>query len=386
MARPKKEKTSVKDTVDSLRNAITPVDIRDMKKDGHDITALDEFEDIEPIGSGSLLLDLCLYGGLGRGKMIEYFGPSGAGKTHYLMYAELAAQARGETVLHIDAEDAFVPQRARHLGITPTNFFVVRERIIEKLLPLIERMIVEKGVTFIGIDSLDALLSNKMFKESVGDMLEKHNIGTKAKNLGMFLKALNELIASSASRNNQPVTVVMTNQIRHDPGIMMGDNTISSGGEAPRFYSFQRIKFRAGKRIEIGVNANKKEIGRILHFTVEKNRLGPPREHADVNFLYDHGMNRYDELLTVCKLVGLIIQDGSSYTISTTGEKLRGSANVLELLEKEPDLFASLRDEAINRVREKARGEGSSEEDLVSDDTNGTEEDDNSLIEDELSA
>jgi recombination protein RecA len=357
MAKEKKGKLSADEAISSLRNALTPINIKDLQKEGHDITALDQFEDVEPLSSGSLLLDFCLYGGIGKGKIIEYFGPSGSGKTHYLMYAEIAAQARGEIVFHIDAEDAFVPQRARQLGIKQENFIISRERIVEKLLPLIEKMIVEKGVTFIGIDSLDALLSQKMWGDSVGTMLEKHNIGTKAKTLGNFIKALNELVASSASKMGRPVTVIMTNQIRHDPGIMMGDNTISSGGEAPRFYSFQRVKFRAGKKIEIGVNANKKEIGRILHFTIEKNRLGPPKEHQEVNFLYERGMNRYDELLTVAKLTGLIDQTGSRYTVLSTGESFHGAANVLTALESDPSLFNDLRNQAMALVQGKSKSE-----------------------------
>jgi recombination protein RecA len=157
---------------------------------------------------------------------------------------------------------------------------------------------------------------------------------------------------------------------------MMGDNTVSSGGEAPKFYSFQRVKFRAGKKIEVGTNTNKKEIGRIVHFTIEKNRLGPPKEHAEVNFLYARGMSRYDELLTVSKLCGLIDQSGSRYTVISTGETFHGAANFLVALEENEQLFNDLRKEAMVVVRKKALGEQYEETTAGEDDESSTDEDD----------
>ena len=74
--------------------------------------------DIEPIPSGSLLLDDALgIGGYPKGRIIEIFGPESSGKTTLALHAVAEVQKKGGRAAFIDAENAIDPVYAKNLGV-----------------------------------------------------------------------------------------------------------------------------------------------------------------------------------------------------------------------------------------------------------------------------
>ncbi|WP_301206763.1 ATPase domain-containing protein, partial [uncultured Allobaculum sp.] len=74
--------------------------------------------DVEPIPSGSLLLDQALgIGGYPKGRIIEIYGPESSGKTTLALHAIAEVQKKGGRAAFIDAENAIDPVYAKHLGV-----------------------------------------------------------------------------------------------------------------------------------------------------------------------------------------------------------------------------------------------------------------------------
>ena len=74
--------------------------------------------DVEPIHSGSLLLDQALgIGGYPKGRIIEIYGPESSGKTTLALHAIAEVQKQGGRAAFIDAENAIDPVYARNLGV-----------------------------------------------------------------------------------------------------------------------------------------------------------------------------------------------------------------------------------------------------------------------------
>uniref|UniRef100_UPI00267033A9 ATPase domain-containing protein n=1 Tax=Faecalibaculum rodentium TaxID=1702221 RepID=UPI00267033A9 len=74
--------------------------------------------DVEPIPSGSLLLDQALgIGGYPKGRVVEIYGPESSGKTTLALHAIAEVQKKGGRCAFIDAENAIDPIYARNLGV-----------------------------------------------------------------------------------------------------------------------------------------------------------------------------------------------------------------------------------------------------------------------------
>ena len=77
-------------------------------------------EKVPVISTGSVALDDALSsGGLPKGRLIQYYGPTGSGKTLMAMIAMMEAQKQDPTALQmfIDAEQTFDPNWAETLGV-----------------------------------------------------------------------------------------------------------------------------------------------------------------------------------------------------------------------------------------------------------------------------
>jgi DNA repair protein RadA len=67
-------------------------------------------------GSGSGALDRLLEGGYREGRVVEFFGRSGSGKTQIAMQAALSAARAGVRVLYVDSEGTFRPERVEGMA------------------------------------------------------------------------------------------------------------------------------------------------------------------------------------------------------------------------------------------------------------------------------
>ncbi len=69
-----------------------------------------------PISSGSEAIDFLLDGGYRAGEIVEVFGESKTGKTQLAMQAALSCAARGFSVLFVDTEGTFRPERLESMA------------------------------------------------------------------------------------------------------------------------------------------------------------------------------------------------------------------------------------------------------------------------------
>ncbi len=91
--------------------------------------------DVEPIPSGSLLLDQALgIGGYPKGRVVEIYGPESSGKTTLALHAIAEVQKKGGRCAFIDAENAIDPIYARNLGVNIDELILSQiEKQVRKL-------------------------------------------------------------------------------------------------------------------------------------------------------------------------------------------------------------------------------------------------------------
>jgi len=121
----------------------------------------------------------------------------------------------------------------------------------------------------------------------------------------------------------------------------------TSGGNALKYYASQRLVLSK-------TPAKKDNQGNILnqpiHVKVIKNKLAPPYKETDLEIVFGKGLSTENEVLDLAIEHGVVDKSGAWYSFEN--ERLgQGSVNVIQNLTEHPELFASVYQALINKLR-----------------------------------
>ena len=306
---------------------------------------------IEAIPTGSLGLDIALgIGGLPKGRVVEIYGPESSGKTTLTLQVIAEAQKLGGTAAFIDAEHALDPQYAGRLGVNIDDLLVSQPDTGEQALEITDMLVRSASVDVIVIDSVAALTPKA---EIEGDMGDSH-MGLQAR---LMSQALRKLTANIQKANT---LVIFINQIRMKIGVMFGNPETTTGGNALKFYSSVRLDIR-----RIGAIKKGDEIcGNQTRVKVVKNKVAPPFKQTEFDILYNEGISRESELITLGVEHEIVDKSGAWY--SYNGDRIgQGKDNVREYLKEHKDIAADIEE----RIRT-AIGFGEQEADIIQEEPN----------------
>jgi len=214
---------------------------------GEDV--LKKREQVIRISTGSKNFDELLGGGFESAAIMECFGEFGSGKTQigHVLAVNCQKQYPGSTVVYIDTENTFRPERIEQLangvGLDPKevlkNIRIARAYnsdhqmlLAEKVEDLMKKQ--DLDVKLVIIDSLTAHFR----AEYIGR-------GTLAERQQKLNRHMREL-AKIAHINN--ICVYVTNQVMSKPDTFFGDPTQAIGGHIVGHASTFRIYLRKGKK------------------------------------------------------------------------------------------------------------------------------------------
>lgn len=283
---------------------------------------------IEAIPTGSLGLDIALgIGGLPKGRVVEIYGPESSGKTTLTLQVIAEAQKMGGTAAFIDAEHALDPQYAGRLGVDVEDLLVSQPDTGEQALEIADMLVRSAAVDVVVIDSVAALTPKA---EIEGDMGDSH-MGLQAR---LMSQALRKLTANIQKANT---LVIFINQIRMKIGVMFGNPETTTGGNALKFYSSVRLDIR-----RIGAIKKGDEIyGNQTRVKVVKNKVAPPFKQTEFDILYNEGISRESELITLGVDNDIVEKSGAWY--SYDGQRIgQGKDNVREFLKENPEIAADI--------------------------------------------
>ena len=280
--------------------------------------------DIAAIPTGSIGLDIALgLGGLPRGRVIEIYGPESSGKTTLTLSAIAEAQKLGGTAAFIDAEHALDPGYAQRLGVNVPDLIISQPDTGEQALEIADMLVRSAAVDIIVIDSVAALTPKAEIEGEMGDS----HMGLHAR---LMSQALRKLTANIQRTNTM---VVFINQIRIKIGVMFGNPETTTGGNALKFYSSVRLDIRRIGAIKKGDEV----LGNHTRVKVVKNKVAPPFKQAEFDILYDEGISREGELITIGADNNVIEKSGAWYSFE--GNRIgQGKDNVREYLKDNPDI------------------------------------------------
>lgn len=293
-------------------------------------------EAIDVVSTGSIGLDAALgVGGLPMGRVVEIYGPESSGKTTLTLEAIAQAQKKGLTCAFIDAEHALDPRYAKKLGVDIDNLLVSQPDTGEQALEIVDMLVRSAAVGMIVVDSVAALTPKA---EIEGDMGDSH-MGLQAR---LLSQALRKLTANIQKANT---LVVFINQLRMKIGVMFGNPETTTGGNALKFYSSVRLDIR-----RIGAIKKGDEIfGNQTRVKVVKNKVAPPFKQTEFDILYNQGISRESELISIGVEHDIVEKSGAWY--SYDGQRIgQGKDNVREYLRENIEMATEIEGRVRNAL------------------------------------
>lgn len=257
------------------------------------------------ISTGSLVLDDALSsGGLPKGRLIQYYGPAGSGKTMLAMIAIAEAQKQDPTAqqMFIDAEQTFSSNWAEILGVDTSRVILVDgetavngRKCFEMILGVPRE---DKKTHMLNGKVKDGLLDGIVSKEfninliildSLGSIIPPgEDISAVGKmNMSLLARFLTTTFRKlSLELNKAQVPFIIINHKRDSFDLYKGDHTFSGGNSYSHFLS-ANVYFEAIQRKDDRILDEKEnKIGHPIKATIEKSKFGPwPRScEFKVNF------------------------------------------------------------------------------------------------------
>ena len=291
----------------------------------------DQVADVPAISTGSLSLDIAL-GTLGvpRGRVIEIFGPESGGKTTLALHIVAEAQKQNGLAAFIDAEHALDVTYARKIGVNTDDLLISQPDTGEQALEIAETLVRSGALDVLVIDSVAALVPKAELEGEMGDA----QMGLQARLMSQALRKLTGSISKSKT------TVIFINQLRMKIGVFFGNPETTTGGNALKFYSSQRLDIRKMTSLKTGQEV----IGFRTKVKVVKNKLAPPFREAEFDIIFGEGISREGDVLDLAADHGIIEKSGAWY--SYKGDRIgQGRDNSRIFLKENPDILKQIENE-----------------------------------------
>ena len=318
-------------------------------------------EKLPVISSGSMVLDDALSsGGLPKGRLIQYYGAPGSGKTLMAMLAMKEAQLQDPTSqqMFIDAEGTFDAKWAEILGLDVTRVIVVDgetavigrscfEMILgvpkedkkthelvgkskQGLLDMI--MAGEFNINMVVLDSLGAIIPPGEDVSVVGKM----NMAL----LARFLTTTFRKLSLDANRAMVPFIFINHKKANMDPyGV---DHSFSGGNTYAHFLS-ANVYFEAVARADAQILDEKEQkVGHTMRATIEKSKFGPYPRKCEFKVNFGVGViDKHEEIAQLALDYNVVVKT-STVSHEYGDKKWVGFPKFCEALKDDPALAAEL--------------------------------------------
>lgn len=364
-------------------------------------------KDYSKIQFSSPRLNYMTYGGIPRGRLIEFAGEEGGGKTTTALdicanaqklfkkeYEEefnhlndikdcggkltTSEEARlkylKETgvkrIVYCDCENTLDEEWARKLDVDVENMILLKpqQQTAEQIFEMILKIIETGEVGVVVLDSLGVLVSQQAYDKT----MEEKTMGGIAAPLTLFSKKAIPLCSGN------DCTLIAINQIRED---MAGfGQLITVGGKGWKHNCSLRMVFKKGAFLDSLNNEIKRSsdtpAGNKVEVAIVKNKISPSdRKNGFYTLNYTNGIDEISDMIDLAILYGIIVKGGSWFTIidSETGEimqyeeragyddvgcvdyektdlKFQGKASLLDYLRDNEDVYEIIKEQVLERL------------------------------------
>ena len=313
-------------------------------KDSVFVTGIPQYE-YQRIPFTSPRMNYITHGGLPLGRLVEFYGEEGGGKTTSALdqIANFQQLYPDRDVLYVDAENTLDIEWARKIGVDvdAIKLYQPQTESAEYILQVIKEATLSGEVGMWVLDSIPCLTSESDMEKDLTDAQKVAGVS------GILTRFSREIVGPLAKTSCMGIGI---NQLRDKVGSQIPGQTSTPGGRAWRHFCTNRIKFMKGSYQDEAGKTLSRSSGepnsqRIL-VNMEKTKSCRPNHHVGFYTInYDTGIDYLADLVDIAVQFGIIDKHGAWFTIidSETGEvlkdKIQGQANVATALDEDDELM-----------------------------------------------
>lgn len=316
-----------------------------------------KFDDVTRIPFSSPRLNYMTYGGIPVGRIIEFAGEEGGGKTTTAL--DLVAHAQkmfpDKQVLYVDVERTLDAEWAQKLGVDIDSLilFSPDEQTAEEIMEWTKKLVETGDISLCVLDSLAAMVSAQAYSKTIED----RTYGGISMALTLFSKQMIPVCARTGC------TMIGINQVRDDMNSTYGGTT-TTGGRAWRHNCSVRMTFQKSDYLDDKGNsiprACENPVGHLVKVALVKSKICKlDRKVGFYTLKYLDGIDYISDIIDLAIKAGLINAAGAWYSIldeegnvaqnEGVALKFQGKARLHQFLSEHADWSDEINEQILAR-------------------------------------
>lgn len=298
-----------------------------------------EVENVQPMSTGILGLDLALGKPMPRGRLVSISGTESSCKTTTALTTIATEMKNDPTAFayYCDVEQALDPEYAEALGVDLTRLVVDSDSVGEQALTKLRDSISSGLYSIAVLDSTNAICASKQEEETISAT----EMGIRAR----LLSATYPQLVNACGKTNTLLIVI--EQIRKKIGVMFGNPETNTVGEAGKFYMTQRIMMRRQTKVE---EEGGIAVSNEVKCSVIKNKVSPPFRKCDLVCIYGQGFDRVTDTANLAIQLDVVQDKGHSYKKGTDEEKKwKSKDEFIKYLSANEDFYEEIRKVTLDK-------------------------------------
>lgn len=316
-----------------------------------------KFDDVTRIPFSSPRLNYMTYGGIPVGRIIEFAGEEGGGKTTTAL--DLVAHAQkmfpDKQVLYVDVERTLDAEWATKLGVDVESLIMLTpdEQSAEEIFEVTKQIVETGAVSLCVLDSLAAMVSAQAYSKSIED----RTYGGISMALTLFSKEMIPVCARTGC------ALIGINQVREDMNSTYGGIT-TTGGRAWRHNCTMRMTFQKSDYLDDKGNSiprnSENPVGHLVKVALVKSKVcNLDRKVGFYTLNYMRGIDYLSDIIDLSIKADLINAAGAWFSIlDEDGEvaqnegiplKFQGRAKLYAFLSEHEDWTEELNERVLAR-------------------------------------
>lgn len=279
------------------------------------------FEKLPLIPFSSPRMNYMTYGGLPLGRIVEFSGAEGGGKTTTALDVVQKAQKMlpDKTVLYVDVERTFDPEWAAKIGVDVDSLILLtpESQSAEQIFEMVKSIIETGSISVAVIDSFGVMVSSQAYKKT----LEEKTYAGISQALTIFGNQMVPICARTKC------LLIGINQLRDDMNSAYG-GTKTLGGRAWKHLCSVRLEFTKSDYLdESGSSLSRScesPVGHLVKVALIKSKVAKMnRKIGSYTLNYLDGIDVVSDIIDVGVKEGLVATSGAWYYLIDAETKER---------------------------------------------------------------